>query len=100
MTDQCKLEIIDYVDKRGWFYDGYLFKSNTICPSYFFFSIKGKGEGLEKRWEYDPEKMDKYLLEFIGPILKKYNIKEINVFWNREYQSDTWEFNYIYRLKS
>jgi len=100
MTEECKKEILEYVESQGWFDNTDIIdiSINFLDPSYFYQSKKGRGRSdrILHVWSSDYEKMDKYLLEFIGHILKKHNIKKMTV--HGDYQSNDWTFNTIKKI--
>ncbi len=100
ISEQVREEIKEYVFLDGWSNKSLLTVGLyiTIYPSYFCYSKKGKQKNLLEKWAKDPEKMDKYLLEYLGHILRKYKITEMVVFNDKcdnKYVSDNWNFKDI-----
>lgn len=101
MTEECKKEIEQYVQSKGW-NNRVLFKDNKLIGSYFYYSKKGIKRKLGNKWEKDPENMDKYLLEYIDHILRKHNIIKIIINEStiddikvNTYSSKDWKINNI-----
>ena len=115
MNEDCKREIEDYVKSQGWF-NLELFNPDAkgvifICESYFCYSKKGADRNLMNKYgkpcRRGDGEMSKYLLEYIGHILRKHNIKIIKVRsminslrWgveeDKSYTSDNWKLNNIF----
>jgi hypothetical protein len=105
ITEECKKDIIEYLYNNGWgthipvFWD---YRSCEISRSYFLDSKKGISKQLNKN-HFSLDKwasFDKYLLEYIGPILRKHNIIHFTIWDNYQYGSQTWKFDDIKHLNS
>ncbi len=105
MTEQCKKDIEEYVSSKGWI-NNKIFYEDKFIRNYFYRSKKGIKNNFLEQWGNGIEKMDKYLLEFIGHILRKHNIIEIEIkdspYDNDNfdkkiciYSSKDWKFNNI-----
>jgi hypothetical protein len=75
---ECEEEIDGYVRDKGYELNK-VFTDISISRDYFYNSYKGNNKDLENLWNSDYIKMDKYLLEFIGHILRKYKITNVNI---------------------
>jgi len=109
MTEECKKEITEYVDSKGFkldvtlceFYNinnppkGYeLIYNHRINRGYYMDSKEGIKRNIENM-DYGGQgwiNLDTYFLEFIGHILKKHNIKIIQFAASGTYESTNWKF--------
>ncbi len=109
ITEECKKEIEEYLKIKNYF------KINSAvwnikdqyCKNEFYIDIVIQADrSYENRLIYEykqnPEKMDKYFLEYIGHILKKYDLKEFKICdvlndgtTHRTYKSTDWKFKNI-----
>jgi len=100
MTEECKKEIDEYtlykeVREEGntLFHDN----SSTIWRPPIIDSKKGIDQKLLEKF-IQPRKhsvIDRYFLEYIGHILRKHSITEVEVISERTYYSTTWKFDDI-----
>ncbi|PCI28676.1 hypothetical protein COB55_03620 [Candidatus Wolfebacteria bacterium] len=101
MTEECKQEIKDYIDSKGFSYNrnsNVKFYGSGIHRGYYIDSEEGKNrkfsgfsyDGGDHQWE----SLDKYFLEFIGHILRKHDITEVNLSYDI-YESNNWKFGSI-----
>lgn len=101
MIKECKQEILDYLLSEG--YDHKIFcviSLGSIVSNGIYGTLKCQKRGIDKKWVNEPEKYNKYFLEFIGHILRKYNVTKICVFDvnNHNYKSHNWNFNNIIKI--
>ncbi|PCI28441.1 hypothetical protein COB55_03910 [Candidatus Wolfebacteria bacterium] len=99
MTEEFKKDLKEYLDKSSWvnINDPLILYNEYISRSYFLHSKRGEGGRLRDKWilEQEYEKYDKYLLNYLSPILNKHNIKEISVGHIRKYESLNWSIDTI-----
>ena len=74
-------DLKEYVTSKGWNDEDFLVIGNEDGIAYTYFTLCKKGEqrNLQEKWKKDPEKMDKYLLEYLGKILRKHKITRIKL---------------------
>jgi len=107
MNEEIKKEIEEYLKSKDFH------KSSTMVwyqRSNFYIDIiietdKGNSKDLYERYEREPIVVDKYFLEFIGHILRKYNIKKFSTcnamgatFKIRTYRSTKWKYDNIIEI--
>jgi len=103
LPKKCKEEIKSYVDSKGFDIIGgkfSLFEDDKICRGYYIDSQKGIKRKFADRFGLDYEwvTLDKWFLEFIGHILRKYKINNIEFAHNDRYTSTEWKFNNIKKI--
>jgi len=111
MTEECRKEIINYVHLKGFSYKGYdniqLFGDDyTINRGHYLNSEGSTKRKIKKRYGRTNKvtggwiELDKYFLEFIGHILRKYMIYEVDFGFDNTYQSIDWKFEDIKRISN
>ena len=80
---KIKTEIEEYLIQEGWTNDSLYHHPYDdhigIDMTYFTYSFKGRDRKLHINYSDDDKKLAIYLLEFIGHILRKYNVRDIQV---------------------
>lgn len=107
---QCKCDIVDYLEQEGWgkYHPGYITsiingvsglfnEDGSIYCCNLWICTKSKEKNILSLYGDSADRINKYFLEFIGYILRKYDITIFEVNSNR-YTSKNWEFNNIKRL--
>jgi len=99
LTKECKEDIISYLHKKGWGRKLSVFTSsrNEINRTYFLDSKKGREKKLRTNHFKNGQwgSFDKYLLNYLSPVLLKHNIKIITINDNYIYKSTDWKFKNI-----
>jgi len=104
LTEECKKEIEVYVVSMGYSPDHGvpLFKTNNkLTRTYFAYSKEDKKRNLSKYiGRNNHVNFDKYLLEFIGHILRKHKIYNFEMVGipGYVYISNTWRYEDIVKL--
>ena len=103
LPKKCKEEIKSYVDSKGFGIiekEFSLFENDKICRGYYIDSQEGikRKFGKEFGFMYKWETLDKWFLEFIGHILRKHKINNIEFLGDSTYTSTDWKFNNIKKL--
>ncbi|PCI28674.1 hypothetical protein COB55_03610 [Candidatus Wolfebacteria bacterium] len=94
MTEECKKEIEEYVVSRGWIEEEYgcLFIGDSINDRYFYMSKKGEERRMGAT--LTGGEFDRYLLNYISPILNKHKITIVSIS-HETYKSTDWKFDNI-----
>lgn len=95
-------EIHQYLENNDWVntYDNLWYTQGDVIDlsCYYFCGCKKYDDNKMDDWEADGPN-DKYVLEYIGQILRKHKIKEVWVdgdMW--KYQSEKWTFDTIKKI--
>jgi len=104
--DIVKRDIHKYLNDDGWkckfdnFWENDSKLELTVDELFNYRENKKKKHYAEisKEWAHYRQKYDKYFLEYIGPILRKYKIEEISIEGD-VYKSNKWTFNTIKNIR-